>query len=447
LPIEPPSDHQSRRARARRFPLRYMRLIRKHWRHAGPIPKLVLGLGVMVLLLIGCLELTETGRWRPITGERPLKPAMVDRTIRVRLGGKGPRTSARLSVTTSFNLAEASTGKIRAAGHAAVRDATIRPAPGRGIQLGREIIPCDDIILTPQRDAAVVLDDQTYRGELRIQRSGDELVLVNNIDVEAYIRGVLRGELPRYFHPESFKAQAVAARTYALWEKQKGSAARLYEMLDNEGSQMYIGVRGEDSVAVQAVEQTRGQVCMWDDHGVDRIFCTYYSSACGGLSQGVNNVKPNDPDVPPLRGNVVCKDCYLAPHYRWGPVKLSKTDVTKRIVAHYPALERLGTITDLKAKAITTDGRIIRIELLGGNGQTDTLMGEDFRLAVGGRVLKSTNFELESKGSDFIFKNGKGFGHGIGLCQWGMETKARQGWDYQRILSTYYPGSKIKTIY
>jgi stage II sporulation protein D len=424
-----------------------MRLFRKRWRRTGPVPKLALGLGLMALLLIGCLQLTETGRWRPFTAERPLTPAPVDRTIRVRLGGKSARASARLSITTTFKLSEAVTGTVLAAAHPAVRDATIRPAPGGGIQLGRENIPSDDIIMMPQRDAAVVLDDQTYRGELRIQRSGDELIFVNNLDAESYLRGVLRGELPRYFHQESFKAQAVAARTYVLWEKQKASAARAYEVLDNEGSQMYIGVRGEDNVAVQAVDQTKGQVCVWDDRGTERIFCTYYSSTCGGLSQCVNNVKPNDPAVPPLRGNVACTDCYLAPQYRWGPVKVSKTDLTKRIVARYPTVERLGTITDLRAKAITTDGRIIRIELLGSTGQTETLMGEDFRLAVGGRVLKSTNFEIETKGAEFIFKNGKGFGHGIGLCQWGMETKARQGWDYKRILSAYYPGSKIKTIY
>jgi stage II sporulation protein D len=424
-----------------------MRYVRKRWRRAGPIPKLALGLGLMALFLIGCLQLTEGGRWGQAPTEHPLTPAPVDRTVRVRLGGKAARATARLSITTTFKLSEAPPGKVLVAAHPALRDATIRPASGKGIQFAGEVFPCDDLILTPQRDAAIVLDDQTYRGELRIQRSGDDLVFVNNVDVESYLRGVLRGELPRYFHPESFKAQAVAARTYVLWEKQKGSSSRAYEVLDNEGSQMYIGVRGEDDVAVKAVEQTRGQVCVWDDHGTDRIFCTYYSSTCGGLSQRVNNVKPNDPDVPPLRGNVACKDCYLAPQYRWGPVKLSKAEVTKRIVARYPTTERLGTITELKAKAITTDGRIIRIELLGSTGQTETLVGEDFRLAVGGRVLKSTSFEVETKGADFIFKNGKGFGHGVGLCQWGMETKARQGWDYQRILSTYYPGSKLKTIY
>ncbi|MCD4670481.1 MAG: hypothetical protein K8S14_08545, partial [Actinomycetia bacterium] len=69
------------------------------------------------------------------------------------------------------------------------------------------------------------------------------------------------------------------------------------------------------------------------------------------------------------------------------------------------------------------------------------------RLTIGGRILKSTSFEINDLGDAFVFTEGKGYGHGVGLCQNGMETKARRGWDYNRILSTYYPGSSIKRIY
>lgn len=414
----------------------------------GPLPKLAIILGALTLLLIGCLQLTEGGRWRPQFVERQLAPAAMDRVVRVRLGGRKPWTAARISLVCQFKISDALTGQPVVEAHEAVREAALKPVRGAGgIALGGERIDASDIILTPQWDAAIVVDNQTYRGELRIRRAGDELVLINSVDVESYLRGVLRGELPRYFHAESFKAQAVAARTYVLWEKRKTPPDRAYDVFDNEGSQMYIGVRGEDAVAVQAVEQTRGQVCVWDDRGVERMFCTYYSSACGGLSQDVNNVKPNDPDAPPLHGNVVCTDCYLAPHYRWGPVKISRADVTKRVVARYPTLERLGTIVALRPKTTTTDGRIIRIELVGSTGLADTLVGEDFRLAMGGRVLKSTNFEIVAEKDQFVFQNGQGFGHGVGLCQWGMETKARQGWTYDRILAAYYPGSRIKVLY
>jgi stage II sporulation protein D len=399
-----------------------------------------------MLSVIGCYELTERIRGRPEVPESPLPTTTVDRQVHARLGGKSARSEASLSITSSFRISRASGGVLTEA-HEPISDAVVRAGKDGGIELGCERLEAVDVVLTPRRDASIVVNDQTYRGELRIQCAGGEVVLVNHLEIEAYLRGVLRGELSGHFHPEAFKAQAVAARTFVLWEKQMAPAGRSWDVLDNEGSQMYIGVRGEDAVAVRAVEQTRGQVCVHDDGGADRIFCTFYSSTCGGLSQSVKNIRPNQQEVPPLRGNVVCRDCAMAPHFHWGPVKISKTDLTKRLAARYPSLTTLGTIVDLKPKATTTDGRIVRMELDGSTGLVETLVGEDFRLAIGGRTLKSTNFEIENKGDRFIFKNGVGYGHGVGLCQWGMQTKALQGWNYQRILSAYYPGSKIKTLY
>jgi len=414
-------------------------------RQIGPWPRIGLGL-VLLLSVIGCYELTERIRGGPAISEGPLPSTTLDRQIRVRLGGRTPRREATLSISSSFRISRPS-GSIIQDAHEPVSDAVVRAGRDGGIELGCERIGAVDVLLTPLRDASIVVNDQTYRGELRLLRSGDEIVFINHLDIEAYLRGVLRGELSGHFHPEAFKAQAVAARTFVLWEKQAAPADRGWDVLDNEGSQMYIGVRGEDAVAVRAVEQTRGQVCVYDDGGVDRLFCAFYSSTCGGLSQSVRNIRPNYADVPPLRGNVQCRDCGTAPHFHWGPVKLSKAEVSKRLTARYPSLAVLGTIVELRPKATTTDGRVVRMELVGSSGLVETLVGEDFRLALGGRTLKSTNFEIENKGDRFIFKNGVGYGHGVGLCQWGMQNKAVQGWDYQRILSTYYPGSKIKTLY
>ncbi len=411
----------------------------------GPWPRIGLGLTLM-LLMIGCYQLVETVRSRPVAPEAAPAAPGTDRQVRVRLGGRAVRSEAKLSVASSFRITHAS-GRMVAETREALSDAVVRPGENGGIDLGREWVDAGDIILSPRRDASIVVDGQTYRGELRIQRVAGELILVNLVDIEAYLRGVLRGELSGHFHAQAFKAQAVAARTYVLWEKQAAPAGRSWDVLDNEGSQMYIGVRGEDPVAVRAVEATRGQVLVYDDGGAGRLFCTFYASTCGGLSQSVKNIRPNHPDAPPLRGNVVCRDCAKAPHFNWGPVKLSRAEVTKRLAARYPALQALGTVVALRPKATTTDGRVIRMELIGDSGLVDTLVGEDFRLALGGRTLKSTNFEIESKGDSFIFKNGRGYGHGVGLCQWGMQTKAAQGWTYEQILAAYYPDSRIKVLY
>lgn len=415
-------------------------------RRFGPARSLALLLGTLTLALVGCYALTERSSWRRTPGSDHPPEIRVGRVVRVRLLGSR-KVPAKIEVTCAFRITNSADNRLLRSPTVSLPACTVRPAADGGLDLGSTHLTHGDVLLTPERDACIVVNGKTYRGLLRIHRTRNGIVLTNHVDVESYLRGVLRGELPKNFHPESFKAQCVAARTYVLYQMQLTPADRSFDVYDNEGSQMYIGVIGEGRKAVRAVEETRGQICVQDDRGTDRIFCTYYSSACGGLSQHVNNIKPNDPNVSPLAGNVTCNDCYLARFYRWAPLKISKSELTKRIVARYPSISRLGTIVGLRPKELTVDGRIIRIHLDGSTGQNETLIGEDFRLSVGGRSLKSTNFVIETKSDHFIFRNGKGFGHGVGLCQNGMETKARRGMSYQRILSSYYPTSKIKTLY
>jgi len=402
--------------------------------------------GFLTLTLLGCYALTERGAWRRPSGSDQPPQVRVGRMVRVRLLG-GPRPTAKLQITCPYEVRAAANNRLLRAKGVALPASVVRTARDGGIDLGDTHLTQRDILLVPQRDACVVVNGKTYRGLLRIMRTDRGLAFTNQVDVESYLRGVLRGELPKNFHPESFMAQCVAARTYVLYQMRITPRDKTFDVYDNEGSQMYLGVRGEDPKADAAVQQTRGQVCVWNDRGTDRLFCTYYSSACGGMSQRVTNVKPNDPDVPPLRGGVVCNDCYLSKFYRWGPVRIAKKELTKRIVARYPSTVSLGTIVGLRPKELTPDGRIVRIQLDGSTGRNETLIGEDFRLSVGGHVLKSTNFVIETEADAFVFRNGKGFGHGVGLCQNGMETKARRGMDYKRILAFYYPTSKVKTLY
>ncbi|MCG8408491.1 MAG: SpoIID/LytB domain-containing protein [Phycisphaerales bacterium] len=414
----------------------------------GPARSLFLALFSLSLLLLGCYTLTERriiGR-RPATDEVQPPEVSVDHMVRVRLLGSKPRAAIELEVTGPFEISSEAPQPIQQE-LPRLPVCTARVAPSGGINLGGAHYPNDDLLISPMRDASIVVEGKTYRGLLRIHSDSGGLFVTNHVDIESYLRGVLRGELPSRFHDEAFKAQCVAARTYVLYQKRNRSADSTFDVYDSERSQMYIGVLGEDERAVGAVAETRGQICVWRDQGEDKLFCTYYSSTCGGRSQHVNHFKPNDPDVPPLRGNVECKDCYLAKFYRWKPVKLSKTEVTRRIVANYPSIARLGTIVGLRPKELTVDGRIVRIHLDGSTGQNETLVGEDFRLSVGGRVLKSTNFVIEAGPDFFLFRDGRGYGHGVGLCQHGMETKARRGMGYKAILARYYPTSRIKTLY
>ena len=144
---------------------------------------------------------------------------------------------------------------------------------------------------------------------------------------------------------------------------------------------------------------------------------------------------------------MACHDCYLSNHYEWPPVRISKAELTKRIVKRYPSVASIGQITSLRLKEIEPGGRVVRIQMNGSAGTNETLVGEDFRLCVGGHTLKSTHFTLTDEGAAFVFSEGRGFGHGVGLCQYGMETKASRGQDYRKILKTYYPGAEIRKLY
>lgn len=416
-------------------------------RRVGPGLSLAVALVCAPLVFFGCFDLTEGTRFGRSAAPEPATPVVPDRQVRVRLLGKAPRPSAELAVLSAYQIVDPANSAVIFPDNAPLAAAPVRPSGAGGLQLGSRIIPRGDILIQPERDAAIVVNGQTYRGELRIRRSGAGLLLINQLDVEAYLRGVLRGELPHSFHKESFCALAVAARTYVLYQKSHAPADRMYDVGDDEGSQMYLGVKGEDPAATSAVADTAGEILVYRDGDREQPFCTYYSSACGGLSQPVSNVKPADPLVPPLAGNVPCNDCSNARFYRWEPVKLSKAEVTRRLVARFPRMKSLGTIMELRPKATTKDGRIVRIDVIGSGGQSETLRGEDFRLALGGRIIKSTNFKIETQKDQFIFKDGKGFGHGMGLCQYGMDAKAKRGMNYRGILSIYYPRSTLKKAY
>jgi len=398
------------------------------------------------LLVGGCLiRGADTIRPTPTPPGPPPKPA-IDRSVRVRLTGAQPVSTLQLSVITPFAIRDAGSARLLHESTQPLQDARVQSATS-GLEFGPTRIDADDVVVVPAREPALIVNGRTYRGSLRVRRAADGLTATNILDIEDYLRGVLRGELPAGFHPQAQQALAVAARTYVIYERLTAPADRDFDVLADERSQMYIGVKGEDSIAVEAVENTKGLVCLVRDGDKDRVFSTYYSSCCGGVTQPVTDFRPSDPDVETLRGNVVCNDCYLAPSFKWGPLRIAKAEITQRVVARYPRLSRLGPITQVIPERVTDYGRITRVRLVGANGASETLVGEDFRLCVGGHVLRSTRTRIMDDGAFVRFVDGRGFGHGVGLCQYGAERQARLGRDYHDILRFYYPGVVFRTIY
>lgn len=289
-----------------------------------------------------------------------------------------------------------------------------------------------------------------YPGQLRVTvGDGGSIAVVNVVDVERYVACVVGNEVWPTFETEAFRAQAIAARTFVLYQmkRRNGSA---FDVAAGQAAQVYRGVRtdGVGRRADGAAEHTRGIVCTWHDGERDRLFSTYYSAACGGMSQSAGIFGAGD-DIAPLAGGVRCDYCRIAPGdtYRWGPVRLTKRELRARLVSAYPDLKSLGGIRRVRVVEETSSGRPVRLRLSGSRGAPHDMLAERFRLAVGGNVLRSTDFRIHDREGEITFEQGRGFGHGLGLCQWGMQGQAVEGRSAGEILRYYYPGSKLTRAY
>ena len=323
---------------------------------------------------------------------------------------------------------------------------SITSSSSPSLRIGRYELGAGPVEIVPTEDGTIQLDDRRYRGRMRVEARTDGLAATNLVHVESYLKGVLRGELPRYFHRETFRAQAITARTYALYQKLKHGPKRNYDVLSTTASQVYIGLDAEGHKAVEAVDYTRGIVLTWDSPHGREIFSTYYSSTCGGMTQSVANVKP-EPEIPPLAGGVACPYCRKAPHYRWDPLRLTKAFVAEQLRGRFGNLAGLKTVQQLVVLGYTPQGHATTIRVLDADGKSFDLRAEDFRLAMGGNRLKSTQFRLITEREAFVFQDGRGYGHGVGMCQFGAEGMARQGFTAGQILRHYYPSSHLTKAY
>ena len=309
-----------------------------------------------------------------------------------------------------------------------------------------------DVFVRPHEPYVFKIDDEPFRGYLRLRVYDNDqgFEAVNHVPLESYLFGVIGAEMPTYWEPEALKAQAVSSRTYCLYIKDRFGRDRTWDMTRAESTQMYGGLKAETASVRQVVTETSGQILVYKDaEGRDVIFPTYYSSSCGGHTEMAENVFGGK-KIPPLRG-VECPYCAeiaRRSHFYWKPVTLTMPEISGMLLKRYPALGKLETITDFNVTKLGYKSRIVRIKLVGKNGETDTLRGEDFRLSIDptGRKIRSAVFVVERQGQTVRFQNGLGFGHGVGLCQCGAQGMARKGKTYKQILEHYFPGSQMITI-
>jgi stage II sporulation protein D len=302
---------------------------------------------------------------------------------------------------------------------------------GGSIRLDGNSLSQDKLVIVPLEDRWLNLNGTPYRGELRIEKSvrGD-MDVINVLDVESYLYGVVPKEMSPRWPLEALKAQAIAARTYALYQKDK-SKDKEYDVIATTASQVYGGAGAEATTSNQAVDETTGMVLLYDG----QLALTYFHANSGGMTEEARRVW--SADVPYLKA---VRDDYSAkaPGCAW---KLSLNIDKIRTALNKKGLD-VGQIEKVMPVDISPSGRVTKIKIFHG-GRESVLTGNDFRLKTDPTQVKSTLFTMTNEG-DEIHLEVKGSGHGVGMSQWGAYIMAREGFSYGDILRHYYYGIELR---
>ncbi len=262
-----------------------------------------------------------------------------------------------------------------------------------------------------------------YLGNIEIWKGEKGLYIINQVPLEDYVRSVVLSEVAEGWEMEALKAQAVIVRTYAVKHMLR-ETGNLYHLTSSTLHQIYRGDNSDSAVAY-AVAQTRGEILTYNGEPIE----AFYHSTCGGRTELPEEVFGRA--YPYLRS--VPSDCSLSPAWIW----------QRRFKAR--KLEnRLGLsgLKEIRISAYTSTGRTKEVTFVTEKGERK-ILSKDLRRLLGWKALPSTWFTVRQDGDNFVF-DGKGYGHGVGLCQWSAQEMAKEGKSYQEILSFFYPGTVLR---
>jgi len=271
------------------------------------------------------------------------------------------------------------------------------------------------------------VNGKSYRGLIELSSQHGKLLVVNELGLEQYLVGVINSEISSTWPMEAIKAQAVIARTFAVAKRKERSKA-FYHLESTVMDQAYNGSDEEDSRAVRGVVETEGEIVTYNGSAIQ----AFYHANSGGRTEASQNVW--GVSLPYLQG-VECQYGLTSTTSSW-----EQTLSLSRIES---VLKMYG-ITDIKAGLRNNRGRLKTVLLVTERG-TVSLPATKFRMAVGSTVIKSTNFTVRVEGNTALF-SGSGYGHGVGLCQYGAKQRALDGFSYVEILAYYYPGTRLSKL-
>ena len=312
------------------------------------------------------------------------------------------------------------------------------------------------LMARPMNGALLSVGGAPYRGDLALYAGDTGILVVNVVKIDDYLRGVVPLEIGTRSDADSaaVQAQAITARSYA-YIRLTTDPSKVYDVTGGVLDQVYGGVAAETPVASEAVESTRTLVLRY----AGRVVNAPYHSTCGGSTATASEIwRSNDePYLQRVSDRIPGSDryyCDLSPRFRW--TKTIEAPVLNAALAQYLANytsvpgRNPGVAREVTVGSRTPTGRIGTITITTDRGNF-VVRGNDTRFVLrppGGELLNSTYFSVEttlaSNGTlARLTLRGMGYGHGVGMCQWGAIGRARAGQDYRAILRTYYPGTTV----
>jgi stage II sporulation protein D len=285
-------------------------------------------------------------------------------------------------------------------------------------------------IVVESGNKIVNVNGVSYRGMFELRNMMGMVCVVNLVRMEDYLSSVVPSEMSYSWPDEALKAQAVAARTYAYYFMMKKNT-ELFDLDATTSFQVYKGIISENEKSTEAVRKTSGVIATYQNQPI----LAFFHSTCGGKTSSSLDVWGNE-DIPYL-SSVSCDYCAKSPYYRWED-DISLSEIGGYIAERYSVGKIQGVSFGRKG------GRVAEVQIRHSEGLLK-ISGNDFRAAMPEKKLKSLAFESKKKGK-VLHITGRGWGHGVGMCQYGARGLAEKGRSYKDILKYYYRNISFVTM-
>lgn len=430
---------------------------------AGALTAIILFAFAFTASAVSC-ESINPGRPQPTAG--PSRPSNADPAIRVRLGDT--REAAEFSSEGAIEIITSGP-----------RGGTLRTNPGESVTLrvgdrgwtadfasgGPRSLGPGTITIRPRSSDPIRFMNGLHEGEFTLIHQRDispgVFDLVERVPMETYIAGVISKELYASWAPAAYEAQAIAARSYAMHEQRRQLlSGRQWDIESTDRDQVYAGA-AINPTALNAALKTAGQVLTHNGH----LLRAYYSSTCGGRPASARDIWPTTRGyefnlAAPIQARERDCACDTSPLHRW-EVRRDRDETLRRIVAfgesQQSAVRAMTSLRDIAGDRANSIDRPTRYKLFDTSARSWTITAENLRIAMNRPAnalpavtretrVHSSDFEVKTSGNTLIF-TGRGFGHGVGLCQFGAQGYAKQGETARQILTRFYPGATVEKAY